>query len=142
MVLVIFGFSNQQGEQSMGFSYKVSGVLVDMADSIHLIDMKWNSKEHAIEQMQTPVRKTAHMMEFGALAAAVYLALKYDGFPYRFTKYLTFLLVLAVAASDEYHQLFIPGRNGTPRDVAIDMVGCLVLIVVCVLCDKRKNIVI
>jgi VanZ family protein len=30
---------------------------------------------------------------------------------------------LAYAASDEWHQSFVPGRTATPRDVAIDAVG-------------------
>jgi len=33
---------------------------------------------------------------------------------------------LLYAASDEWHQSFVPGRTATPRDVAIDAVGiCL-----------------
>ena len=30
---------------------------------------------------------------------------------------------LAYACTDEYHQTFVPGREGTPRDVAIDAIG-------------------
>lgn len=32
-------------------------------------------------------------------------------------------LVAAYAATDEYHQLFVPGRSGQVRDVVIDTVG-------------------
>lgn len=32
-------------------------------------------------------------------------------------------LALAYAVSDEYHQTFVPGRNGNAVDVAIDAVG-------------------
>lgn len=34
-------------------------------------------------------------------------------------------LALAYAASDEYHQTFVPGRNGSLVDVGIDAVGIL-----------------
>lgn len=33
------------------------------------------------------------------------------------------LLSLAYAVSDEFHQRFVPGRNGTPLDVIIDGLG-------------------
>ena len=42
------------------------------------------------------------------------------------TKAEALLLVSIGAALDEYHQTFVPGRTGTPRDVAIDMGGALV----------------
>ncbi len=40
--------------------------------------------------------------------------------------YLTaFIIVFLFSLSDEYHQTFIPGRNGTLADVFIDMCGAL-----------------
>lgn len=35
------------------------------------------------------------------------------------------VLVSLGAALDEYHQTFVPGRTGTPRDVLIDVGGAL-----------------
>jgi VanZ family protein len=32
-------------------------------------------------------------------------------------------MALAYAISDEFHQTFVPGRSGAPRDVAIDLIG-------------------
>ena len=34
-------------------------------------------------------------------------------------------IALLYAISDEYHQTFVPGRNGTAVDVTVDMVGAL-----------------
>lgn len=140
IIMFIFGFSQQNGEQSMGLSYRISEVLVDIADSIHLIDMKWNNRAHAIEQMQIPLRKAAHMTEFALLGFSVYFALKYDEISYKYTKYMTFAIVFFVASFDELHQLLISGRHGSFVDVIIDMCGCLIAIVISVLLDKRKNI--
>ena len=40
--------------------------------------------------------------------------------------YLTaFIIVFLFSISDEFHQTFIPGRSGSPVDVAIDMSGAL-----------------
>ncbi len=142
IMVMIFLFSNQNGEESMGLSYKVSGILVSIADGVHLIDMKWNDRAHAIEQMQVPLRKIAHMAEFALLAFSVYAALKYDEFSYKFTKYLTFIMVLVFAALDEFHQVWIAGRDGNPTDVLIDMCGCLIAVILCVIFDKRKNLIV
>ena len=34
-------------------------------------------------------------------------------------------IAVAYAVTDELHQTFVPGRNGSPVDVAIDAVGAL-----------------
>ena len=85
VAFIIFGFSGQNGEQSKGLSYKVAEVLVDGADALHLIDIKYIGREHAIEQMQTPVRKIAHMTEYALFALSVYIALAVDGIKWRWT---------------------------------------------------------
>lgn len=38
-------------------------------------------------------------------------------------------IALAYAATDEYHQTFVAGRNGTPRDIAVDALGVAVAVV-------------
>ncbi len=72
-------------------------------------------------------KKMGHFLGYAALAL---LALRgvWDGpRPYL----AAFLIVFFYAISDEFHQTFIPGRNGTPVDVFIDASGaltCLLLI--------------
>lgn len=39
---------------------------------------------------------------------------------------LAFLITFLYACSDEYHQTFVPTRNGSPVDVGIDMAGAAV----------------
>ena len=54
---------------------------------------------------------------------------------------------ILIAALDEFHQLFVPGRGGTPQDVLLDYSGmvtgyfvCLgVIHIVLKLCEKRNN---
>lgn len=38
---------------------------------------------------------------------------------------LSLLLVVLFALSDEWHQTFVPGREGTLRDVGFDTIGGL-----------------
>jgi hypothetical protein len=58
-----------------------------------------------------------HAMEFGIL----YALLRNAGA----SKANAMLLIAAAASLDEYHQTFVEGRTGTPRDVLIDMGGAL-----------------
>jgi VanZ family protein len=64
------------------------------------------------------LRKLAHSMEYALLAALLLRALT--------RPWLAFLVTVAYAASDEFHQHFVRGRVGTPRDVAIDAAGALI----------------
>ncbi len=61
------------------------------------------------------LRKLAHVAEYAVLAVLLVRACRRPG--------VAMLLGLLYAASDELHQSFVPGREGRPRDVAIDSVG-------------------
>jgi hypothetical protein len=40
-------------------------------------------------------------------------------------------IALAVAILDEIHQLYVPGRDGSATDVALDMVGIAIALLLC-----------
>jgi len=63
------------------------------------------------------LRKLAHAAEYGILGALVVRALR------RWSWALA--LGVAYAVSDEIHQSFVPGRQGSPLDVLIDSVGVI-----------------
>jgi VanZ family protein len=65
----------------------------------------------------TVLRKLAHMAEYGVLWLLWWRALGY-GRPWPAAA-----IVLAYAASDEYHQSLVEGRSGSPRDWLIDAAG-------------------
>ena len=58
------------------------------------------------------LRKMAHVTEYFVLAFFLYRAIKNF-----------FMTSVLYAVSDEIHQLFVPGRHGSPNDVLIDMIG-------------------
>ena len=53
-----------------------------------------------------------------------------------------FFATAAFACSDEFHQLYVPGRNGCVTDVLIDCVGILIGIIICSIADRRKKMII
>ncbi len=91
--------------------------------------------------LDTILKKAAHMVEYGILAILLWRALSRGrGTLRRAALVIAFLVSVLYAASDEYHQTFVPGRNGTPVDVGIDVVGALVaLLVVGGLGKKRRR---
>jgi VanZ family protein len=77
------------------------------------------------------LKKAAHMIEYGILAFLLWRALSRGrGALSRLALVTAFVVSVLYAASDEYHQTFVPGRNGTPVDVGIDAVGALAAVLV------------
>jgi VanZ like family len=67
------------------------------------------------------LRKIAHAAEYAVLGALLVRATTRPG--------LAFALGVSYAVTDEVHQLFVPGRMGSPIDVAVDALGVAVGIV-------------
>jgi VanZ family protein len=80
----------------------------------------------AVNWLDFGIKKTAHFTEYFILAWLMFRSLR-QSIKFGLTALLTLTLTLTVlyAASDEYHQTFIVGREGRPRDVLIDSVGAL-----------------
>lgn len=125
---VIFFFSAQPGSASDEVSLSVTGLFFS-GDLIAFFN--------AI------VRKVAHMAEYAALSLPVYYFISTFDMK-KWLKYiLPFLITVLYAASDEIHQLFIPGRAGKITDVFIDSVGAvlgiLFIILLNIITEKIRN---
>jgi VanZ family protein len=66
-------------------------------------------------------RKLAHVTEYLILTLLLLRALRRSELALALP--VAIAAALAYAASDEWHQSFVPGRTATPRDVAIDGIG-------------------
>lgn len=103
---------------------------------------KWDrAKQDAFaESISFPVRKAAHMTEYAILGV-----LLTEAFDDRRRRRLlrsagyAFLLTAAYASTDEIHQIFIPGREGSPRDVLIDSAGAAIGILILLFVNRRKR---
>ncbi|HXV82852.1 MAG TPA: VanZ family protein, partial [Candidatus Binatia bacterium] len=69
------------------------------------------------------LRKLAHVFEYAVLTALLFWALRGHRAPGAGTLAIAALLASLYAFSDEWHQTFVPGREGSLRDVGIDTVG-------------------
>ncbi len=86
--------------------------------------------------LDTLVKKTGHAVVYGVLAWLYLRALgQYFGGVRTPTilRVVSVALAVAYALSDEYHQTFVPGRNGNMFDVTVDGAGACVAM----LLDRR-----
>jgi VanZ family protein len=84
--------------------------------------------EAAVRTAVLVVRKGAHLTEYAALSILCWRALRKpirrDPRPWSWRQSAAaLLLVVLYAASDEWHQTFVPSRDGCVRDVLIDSSG-------------------
>ncbi len=128
---VIFLFSAQPASESAEVSVGVAYRLLCKADEFFQMELMEDELLSCTQKLDYPIRKLAHMSEYGILALFSFLFFAAFGVAGR-RRYLSALaLTAAYAATDEFHQLFVPGRAGRPGDVVLDTVGavvCLLLV--------------
>lgn len=130
-IIVIFSFSNQNGEESSGISDKVGARIVNLVDDLASMNWSIEEKNAAIAKIAYPIRKMAHMFEYAILALLAYIS---------FSNYvISIIIVFANGAVDELHQLFIPGRAGRFTDVLIDTTGGLIMLALIWLFNKIRT---
>lgn len=74
-----------------------------------------------IEILSFIVRKLAHYTEYTILGILVYNLI----YSYNKKIYISIIICIIYATSDEIHQLFIPGRSFQIKDIMIDTFGSL-----------------
>lgn len=130
-MLVIFRFSAQPGEESADLSGGISHLFIQIWNWV--FHLGWNDAKmlEMTAIWDFPIRKLAHMTEFGILAVLFFIAIKYYAQINTMKKRYVCAWIAAVgyAASDEFHQLFVPGRSGNLFDVCVDAFGVSVALV-------------
>ena len=69
------------------------------------------------------LRKLAHLVEYVVLTALLFRALRLHMARKAYALLIAALVAVLYAFSDEWHQTFVPGREGSLRDVGIDALG-------------------
>jgi VanZ family protein len=84
------------------------------------------ASRHWIHLMHVGIRKLAHVTEFGVFSVTIFHGIRGDRRGWRVHwAFLTLLIAVAFATVDEFHQMFVPGRQASARDVAIDALGAV-----------------
>lgn len=117
---IIFWFSNQPVHQSDELSRGITRVIVEVIEKVATDD------DFDISSFNHIVRKNAHFLIYLILGVLVSSALKSSGVIGIRNVLISILICILYAMSDEYHQLFVPGRGGQIKDVMIDSAGAIV----------------
>ena len=91
------------------------------------------------------LRKAAHVSEYAVLAVLLYRAFVHTVFQSRrvLSAGLVLLSCAAYAASDEFHQSFVPSRTASLRDVTIDLGGAtLAVLLYWSIATRRKSLIV
>ncbi len=95
-----------------------------------------------VESVQFWVRKSAHFLVYAGLGFLLCWSFSSLSWGSRKKIVLAWLTGTFYAATDEFHQLFVPGRSGQLRDVLLDSAGVLTGIFLFfaaeILCKKIK----
>lgn len=133
----VFSFSAQDGEESGSLSRDVSYMLVRGFDHLTGTVRSTEQLNETVEAMQWGIRKTAHFTEYFILGLLLFMLLK----PGR-NKVMWPVLVVGIllsASADEFHQTFVSGRCGSPKDVLLDFAGGITGCLICFGIGKLKN---
>jgi VanZ family protein len=132
----IFYNSSQDGTESNSLSYKIIDKIITMQEKVkedshnYLVYAGGNvtntAKDGERVALNLDIRKGAHAFEFFVLAILV--ANAYFAHNIKGRKAIIYILfiVLFYAVTDEYHQIYVKGRNSNVRDVLIDFAGGII----------------
>lgn len=129
-VLFIFSFSLQNAQNSSLTSSGITQIVYDMFKGI------FTSSTLTLNDFSVFVRKSAHVFNFTVLMILV-LRVTFNNLKY--WKIGSWLFCLLIASLDETIQLFVPGRSGQLSDVAIDMTGATLILILFIIYTERKN---
>lgn len=125
-MMFIFMMSQQNADTSTETSLRAGTLVAELVVPGY---RDWTAAEQRALAMQIdyPVRKLAHASEYTVLGILYSLSvLSVSAVPKRRKLLCTaFPLGVLYAMSDEFHQLFVPGRAGRVSDVLIDSSGVL-----------------
>lgn len=111
---VIFLLSSEGHDASSGRSDAI-------VETLRLAGITWQT-----DLLTFITRKVAHIVAYFVLGALALNVVSQHKLPARATLGVSATIVALYAISDEVHQLFVPGRSGELRDVAIDTVAGIV----------------
>lgn len=142
IAVFIFAMSSQSRKESADTS---GGIIRKIAEFLNgeFDEMTEAEQTEYIESFQFIVRKAAHFSLYAALCYFLGVAMMtFSSLPYKGRYIIAYASSVLYAASDEIHQLFVPGRGCQFRDVCIDACGAafgLFLVWLCFVIYKKAR---
>jgi VanZ family protein len=150
VMVIIFLFSSKQGENSNESSMAIAGRILTAYENVTNSHLSDETRLKVMKNINHVVRKGSHFGIYLVLSCTFafhLLMLKKRG---KMLLLIPILLSTVYASTDEFHQLFVPGRSGMITDVLIDtsgaVLGSLMFTAVVLLCSRlgkkhRKTVI-
>lgn len=127
---IIFAFSAQPKEESGAVSASFTYHMVSSTRSFFHLDLSDARVKEIADTIEGLVRKAAHMAEFGIMSVLIYIWIGQWEMGFLRRGGTAAGATAVYAATDEIHQLFVPGRAGRFSDVCIDSAGAVAGVIV------------
>ena len=121
---VIYGYSAQPGDES-GETSIWAGTMFARIFVPGFDDWSETEQIEFAEKIDHLVRKAAHFTEYAILGFLVAGTYATKDKSKKKNILIPWLLATIYAATDELHQVFVPGRDGNIKDVLLDSAGCI-----------------
>ncbi|WKA57732.1 VanZ family protein [Planococcus shenhongbingii] len=130
---LIFSLSHQPASQSSEMSSDITEAILSAVEkAVPDLEGNMDSAEHI-------VRKNAHFIIYLILGALTVNALRTSGTRHNRRTVFAIGICVLYAMSDEFHQLYVPGRSGELRDVWIDSSGAAAGVFLYMFAEKALN---
>ena len=130
--VAIYNFSSEKSEQSNKTSGNLINVIIEINPKTKNLNIQ--EKEEIKEKLTKPIRKLAHFTIYASLGTWLYLCAGTFKGDNKKKMLISLILAFIYACTDEFHQLFIPGRSGQFTDICVDTCGALlgILLISCI----------
>ena len=143
-MIIIFIMSSMNTYESNGKSKQTIKKTVqktsEISENIGITNSKPTEKQvnETVNKLNFPLRKCAHATEYAVLAILIIFTLNsFMGKEYSIKKMVIVITICFVySLTDEYHQLFVPGRTSQFIDCIIDTSGSIIMCCVYTLVKK------
>ena len=139
--IIIFIFSNQNGEGSGNLSGSILKDIIDVLPNTKELDE--SEKEILVEKFQVVIRKGAHFSIYTLLGFLTMGFVNTFNIDNKKKVIFSFLFGVLYAVTDEIHQLFSSGRTAKLLDVGIDSLGVifgiLIISFIIYLINRKKD---
>ena len=142
--LFIFMMSNERATVSAGRSGGIADVVAGFLIS-DFEELAAAEKEEILSSIDHVIRKAAHFCIYATLGALFAIASLWHMRTWLMHALLPFVFGTLYAASDEIHQMFVPGRGPLFTDVVLDSCGVLcgivfILVIARIILLKRAQV--
>lgn len=129
-MIIIFIFSNDPSGKTEEKTNSFIETIIEIVEVVTGNEKNSEEIEKIVDELFYLIRKLAHFTEYFILGILMLLALKYEIKKEETLYYLSIIFCVLYAGSDEFHQLFVEGRNGNIKDVIIDSCGSILSITI------------